>query len=253
MGRALVLWVGLALGAVSSCGGLSDDSSSASGSSSGEAGFAGNPAGGSDAGSDGDGGAGAVGGRDATGGTGGAEVGTGGAEAGTGGAEAGTGGVAGEGPCECSRSGSVIEPEISCTLPLELFCLDDDPFGCRTTLSEAFSLVEGRCNQFMEEYGTRSDCADGTTELYWLEPLRESDHRLVFDENGVLIGRYYWGAAYSDLYTNVCRGSDHEDFLEYQAGVVPTGTCAPACDICAWGDDVCGQGGQGAQAGASAM
>jgi hypothetical protein len=243
MGRTLV-WVGLALGVMGSCGGNSEDLSSKSGSPSGEAGSAGNATGGSDAGSAGDGGDGVVGGRDAMGGTGGAD-------GGTGGAEAGTGGVAGESPCECSGNGDVFDPQVTCTLPLELFCLDDDPFDCAITLSDAFARVRGRCNRFMEEFGMRSDCQDGTTELHWFESTRDSEHRLVFDESGTLIGRYFSGGAHHDFDTNVCRVTDVYDFMEYQAGVVRILPCEPGCEICPGSANTCGQGGQAGQAGAS--
>jgi hypothetical protein len=186
-----------------------------------------------------------MGGRDTTGGTGGSEAGTGGSEAGTGGTgggEAGTGGVAGESPCECGEKSSDLEPTMVCTFPLELFCLEDDPFECATTLSEAHSHVEARCTPFQEEGGMLSNCADGTTELRWFE--FGGDHQLVFDQNGVLVGRAFYGNSNHDFYENVCHGSGVlPDFMDYRAGVPPTWMCGPGCEIC--GDEnACGQGGQ---------
>jgi hypothetical protein len=202
--------------------------------------------------SDGDGSGGSSGGssgRAGESGVGGAPAGSGGT--GTGGSEAGAAGIgtAGASPCECEGDPNVPDPEVHCTLPLELFCLDDDPLGCATTLSEALSGLDAQCFP-SERYGTLSECADDTTELIWNEPLEESTHRLVFDENGRLIGRHHFGSAYSGLHSNVCLETGYFDFFEYEAGVLPTRTCETTCDICptdgAGGASlVCGQGGQG--------
>jgi hypothetical protein len=118
-----------------------------------------------------------------------------------------------------------------------------------TTLSEALSGLDAQCFP-SERYGTVSECEDGTTELVWDEPLSHSTHRLVFDENGRLIGRYHFGSAYSGLHSNVCLGSGYFDFFVYEAGVLPTRACETTCDICptdgvGGAPPICGEGGQG--------
>jgi hypothetical protein len=168
-------------------------------------------------------------------GAGGAPVGGGGTA--TGGSDAGAAGsgTGGASACECEGDPDVPDPEVSCTLPLQLFCLEDDPLDCATTLSDALSDLGQHCDPGYEG-GALSQCPDGTTELTWVESGLDSSHRLVFDTDERLIGRYFFGAAYSRLHSNVCLERGDFDFYEYEAGFLPDRTCEQTCDICSTGE-----------------
>ena len=171
-----------------------------------------------------------AGGSNATGGAGGGEGGAAGDGAAGNDGAAGDGG-GGESVCECSGDPNVPDPEVHCVVPLELFCPEDDPVGCATTLFEAASNLLGECFPG-ERYGTRADCGDGTIELEWIESELDSGHRLVFDELGMLVGRYFYGAAYGSVHSLTCGESGSFDLFEYEAGELPTRECEPTCSLC---------------------
>jgi hypothetical protein len=157
----------------------------------------------------------------------------------TGGRASGGGGLAGTGAGGQEQIGgggaggdAGIDPACHCVL---------DEFGadCLLSLQDFSARVQrpSSCQNDLD-FVTRSTCADGTTQYFWVEG-GENDHLLVFDERGNLV----YGSV-SGYVSGICSSG-----LPDEGGwTISTGTARPSstCDTCT----VCSNADPGAAGGA---
>ena len=166
---------------------------------------------------------------------------------GTGAMEGGVGGIAGEGACACEVRSAGTGMRAICEVPMESVCCSSDERLCWPTLDGLLSNLDLVCGGGTV-VGTRMTCRGGRTIVWWRELSLSSEQRLVFDEAGRLVGKWYFGYECPHVYRDICEGETPVDETGYSSGNLETGACTPVCSLCS--DDglpSCrdGAGGQG--------